>query len=123
MARSDALAAAAARIAAEIDARALVACTTSGGTARRLASHRSPIPLLAFTSDPAVRSQLALVWGVETFVIPAQASTDALIGEVERAMLAIGRGEPGERIVIVAGTPPGTAGNTNTIRVHQLGGT
>jgi pyruvate kinase len=122
MARSDALAAAAARVAAEIHARALVACTTSGATARRLASHRVPIPLLAFTSDPAVRSQLALVWGVETFVIPAQDSTDAMIAEVERAMLALGRGQPGDRIVIVAGTPPGTSGNTNTIRVHALAG-
>ena len=122
MARTDALAAAAARIAAEINARALVACTTSGGTARRLASHRCPMPLLAFTRDPAVRSQLALVWGVETFVIPAPLDTDAMIVEVERAMLELGRGQPGDRVVIVAGTPPGTAGNANTIRVHQLGG-
>jgi len=69
-----------------------------------------------------VRSQLALVWGIETFVVPAVADTDAMVEQVERAMLEIGRGDHGDRIVIVAGTPPGTPGATNTIRVHRLGG-
>ena len=42
----------------------------TGETARRLARYRSPIPLLVFTSTPATRSQLALIWGVETFIVP-----------------------------------------------------
>jgi pyruvate kinase len=119
--RQEAIAAAAARVAHEIGARALVAFTRSGSTAHRLASHREPVPLLAFTTEPAVRSQLALAWGVETFVVPTVTHTDEMIAQVDRAMLELGRGEPGDLVVIVAGTPPNVPGSTNTLRIHRLG--
>ena len=35
-----------------------------------MARYRSPIPVIAFTPDPVVRNQLALSWGIETFVVP-----------------------------------------------------
>jgi pyruvate kinase len=120
--REQALAGAAARVAADLDAVALVACTVSGATARRLASHRSSVPLLAFTTEPSVRSQLALAWGLETFVVPRVTDTDSMIAQVDRALLGLGRGRPGDVVVIVAGTPPGSEGHTNTMRVHRLGG-
>jgi pyruvate kinase len=41
--------------------------------------------------------------------------------QVERAMLELGRGAPGDPVVIVAGTPIGAVGSTNTVRVHRLG--
>ena len=110
-----ALADSAARLAVRIDACALVAFTTSGSTARHLASHRAPTPLLAIATDPAVRSQLALVWGVETFVECPRAVDRRDGRQVDHAMLALGRGQKGERVVIVAGTPPGVPGTTNTI--------
>jgi pyruvate kinase len=105
-----------------VGASALVAFTQSGDTARRLAEHRSPIPLLAFTPEPAVRSQLALVWGVETFLVPTVAHTDEMVLQVERAMLDLGRMQPGELVTIVAGSPPSTTGSTNAMRVHRVGG-
>lgn len=58
-----AMARAAAEIGDFLDARFLVAFSQSGDTARRLSRYRSPIPLLAFTPDPATRSQLSLTWG------------------------------------------------------------
>ena len=79
---------------------------------------RSPF---AVTTQPAVRSQLALVWGVETFVVRDADHTDAMVAQVDRAMLDLGRGARGDVVVIVAGTPPGTAGSTNMLRVHRLG--
>jgi pyruvate kinase len=117
----DAIALAAARVAHDLGARALVAFTESGASARRLARHREAIPLLAFTPEPAVRSQLALTWGVETFIVPRVSHTDGMVAQVERAMLELGRGVPGDRVVIVAGSPPGTIGTTNLIRVLTLG--
>ncbi len=120
-AQPDALAAAAAHVAADVGAIALVAFTLSGSTARLLARQRCPIPLLAFTTEPAVRSQLALTWGVETFVVPYASETDEMVRQVDRAMIELGRGRRGDSVVIVAGTPPGAAGNTNLIRVHHLG--
>jgi len=119
--RQDAIAAAAVRIAEDTRARALVAFTESGASARRVASRRSAIPLYAFTSQPAVRSQLALQWGIETFVVPRVDHTDDMVAQVDRSMLELGRGAPGDLVVVVAGTPPGAVGSTNTVRVHKLG--
>jgi pyruvate kinase len=91
-----------------VGARALVAFTMTGETARRLARYRSPIPLLAFTTEPATRSQLALTWGVETFLVPTVGHTDGMVRQVEAALLEMGRCEKGDKVVIVAGSPPGT---------------
>ena len=104
-----------------LNARALVAFTQSGDTVRRLSRLHSKLPLLAFTPVPAVRSQLALTWGTETFLVEEVQSTDAMVRQVDGAMLSIGRFAPGDLVVVVAGSPPGTSGSTNLIRVHRLG--
>jgi pyruvate kinase len=104
-----------------VGAKALVAFTLSGAGARLLAAQRPALPVLAFTPDPRVRSQLALVWGVETFLEPAPADTDEMTAHVDRAMLELARAEAGDAVVVVAGTPPGTEASTNTLRVHRLG--
>lgn len=116
-----AIAKAAAQVGAQVGARALVAFTQSGDTARRLAEHRSPIPLLAFTPMPEVRSQLSLVWGVETFLVPSVQHTDEMVRQVDSAMLELGRMQAGELVTIVAGSPPATSGSTNALRVWRLG--
>ena len=104
-----------------LSARALVAFTQSGDTVRRLARLHTRLPLLAFTPAPEVRSQLAMTWGVETFLVDFVDSTDAMVRQVDAAMLALDRFQPGDLVVIVAGSPPGTVGSTNLIRVHRLG--
>jgi pyruvate kinase len=117
----DAIARAAGEVGSVVGARALVAFTMTGETARRLARHRCPIPLLAFTTEPATRSQLALTWGVETFLVPPVAHSDDMVRQVEAALLDVGRCGKGDRVVIVAGSPPGTPGRTNALRVHRIG--
>ncbi len=104
-----------------LNAKALAAFTQSGDTVRRLARLHSRLPLLAFTPVPAVRSQLALTWGTETFLVPRVDSTDAMVRLVDHAMLSIGRFARGDVVVVVAGSPPGTVGSTNLLRVHRLG--
>jgi pyruvate kinase len=116
-----AIARAAAEVGEFLGAKALIAFTQTGDTARRLARHRSPIPLLAFTPVQAVRSQLALTWGVETFLVAEVEHTDDMVAQVERELLGIGRCQVGERVVIVAGSPPGIPGSTNAMRVHRMG--
>ncbi len=116
-----AIARAAAEVGAIIGAKALVAFTMTGETARRLARYRSPIPLLAFTTDPAIRSQLALTWGVETFIVPEVRHTDDMVHEVDSALVNLNRCAIGDKIVIVAGSPPGSPGKTNALRVHRIG--
>ena len=104
-----------------LNAKALVAFTSSGDTVRRLARLHTSLPLLAFTSIPEVRSQLALSWGTETFLVPEVATTDAMVLEVDKALLQLGRYSKGDQVVIVAGAPPGTVGSTNLIHVHRIG--
>ena len=116
-----AIARAAAEVGAIVGARALVAFTMTGETARRLARYRSSIPLLAFTSVPATRRQLALTWGVETFIVPLVDHTTEMVRQVEQVLLDIGRCEKGDKLVIVAGSPLGSPGKTNSLRVHRIG--
>ena len=108
-------------IAERLNAKAIVAFTTSGDTAKRVARLHSQLPLLAFTPHPAVRSQLALTWGAETFLSPEVKSTDDMMEAIDEALLGMDKYEEGDMIVVIAGTPPGISGNTNMIQVHQLG--
>lgn len=112
---------AAREIGERLDAKALVAFTQSGDTVRRLARLHTPLPLLAFTALPEIRSQLAMTWGTETFIVPQAHTTDGMIRQVDKALLDLGRYERGDLMVIVAGAPPGTEGSTNMIHVHRIG--
>lgn len=108
-------------IAERLNAKAIVAFTTSGDTAKRVARLHSKLPLLAFTPDPAVRSQLALTWGAQTFLSDTVDSTDDMMTTIDRSLLAMEDYKEGDLIVVIAGTPPGIAGNTNMIQCHLLG--
>ena len=104
-----------------LNARALVAFTSSGDTAKRVARLRSRLPLLVFTPQQEVRSQLALTWGVETFLVDDVSSTDKMMKSLDEALLAMEEYNYDDMMVVVAGSPPGISGNTNMIQVHLLG--
>jgi pyruvate kinase len=116
-----ALTVAASQIARNIGAKALVAFSQTGDTVRRLSRLHCNLPLLAFTPVAEVRDQLALSWGVETFLTSFVEHTDDMFRQVDQAMLGLGLAKPGEYVVVVAGSPPNAPGSTNTLRVHQLG--
>jgi pyruvate kinase len=105
-----------------IGAQHLVTFTVSGDSARRMSRLRSRIPLFAFTPVPGIRNRLALSWGIETFLVPFVQTTDEMVAQVDESLLSNGRLAKGETVVIVAGSPPGTAGSTNAVRVHVVGG-
>jgi pyruvate kinase len=119
--RSGAIVRAARDIAEAMDVKALATFTQTGDSARRLAALHPRQPLLAFTIDGRVRSQLALSWGVETFLVPSVQHTDDMVRQVDFSLLSIGRLREGDRVVVVAGSPPNTPGSTNLIRVHEVG--
>ncbi len=119
--RGGVIAKAAAEVAERVGAKYLVAFTTSGDSARRLARYRSRIQVLAFTPEPVVRSQLSLTWGVETFLSRPVEHTDEMVRQVDEQLLEIGRVKEGELVVIIAGSPPGIPGSTNALRIHRMG--
>ncbi|MBL1065379.1 pyruvate kinase [Streptomyces sp. 7-21] len=105
-----------------LGARALVAFTKSGDTARRLSRYRAVQPILAFTTEPATRNQLSLTWGVETFVVPYANHTDEMVELCDAEVTKLNRYQPGDTLIITAGSPPGVPGTTNMVRVHHLNG-
>ncbi len=115
------IAKAAAQVGEAIGARYLVAFTSTGDSARRLARYRGPIPILAFTTRDDTRSQLSMTWGVETFKMDEVEHTDEMVRQVDEALLAIGRVAEGEQVVLIAGSPPGIPGSTNALRIHRMG--
>ena len=115
------IAKAAAEVADRVGAKYLVAFTQSGDSAQRLARLRSPIPVLAFTPEAQVRSQLSLTWGVEAFLTSRVEHTDQMVRQVDEELLRIGRVQEGELVVIIAGSPPGIPGSTNALRIHRMG--
>jgi pyruvate kinase len=115
------IAKAATEVAERVGAKYLVAFTQSGDSARRLSRHRGEIPILAFTPLAAVRSQLSLSWGIETFKVSSVEHTDEMVKQVDEALLQIGRVREGDLVVIIAGSPPGIPGSTNALRVHRMG--
>jgi pyruvate kinase len=79
------------------------------------------VPILAFTPNGRTRNQLTLVWGVETFQVDNVNHTDEMVRQVEAELLDHERAALGDRVVIVAGVPPGVPGTTNGLRVHLMG--
>ena len=77
--------------------------------------------MIAFTPNAEVRSQLTLVWGIETFLVPEVKHTDQMAMQVDESLLACARCVEGDQVVIVAGSPPGIPGSTNALRVHVMG--
>ncbi len=119
--RSGIVCRAAAQVAEAVGAKLVVAFTQSGDSARRLSRYRGPVPVLAFTPVQGVRSQLALTWGVETFLTATVEHTDEMVMQVDHSLLEIGRVTEGDEVVIVAGSPPGIPGSTNALRLHRMG--
>ena len=113
---ADALVAAARRAAEGSSTACLVAYTTTGGTARRLARERPLQPVVALTPHLDVARRLALVWGLEPRVAKDPAALDDMTDEAVRVAHALGLAKASERILILAGTPFGAPGAANLLR-------
>jgi pyruvate kinase len=117
----DEVVAAAACRAAESSGAAAICCfTLSGTTARLLAHFRPPVPVVAFSTEQAVRRRCALYWGVIPALMEPVKNADAMADAVAERLVEDGIAHPGDRLVLVHGSPMGVAGKTNSIRLHQI---
>lgn len=112
---------AAASMAEHLDARYLVTFTQSGQSAQKMSRLRRPIPMLAFTPLESTRRRLALTWGIQTYRVPEVRHTDDMVWQVDQVMQSSNLAEIGDQLVIIAGMPPGTAGSSNMLRIHEVG--
>ena len=95
--------------------------TASGDSLRRVARLRSAVPTIAFTPSADTMRQVSMVWGSKTFMVKPVQHTDQMMSQVDEILLAQGLAKIGDEVVVVAGTPPGVPGSTNTLRVHRVG--
>jgi pyruvate kinase len=95
--------------------------TEGGDSLRRISRLRSAVPVLSFTPNIQTARELSLVWGSRTFLVPKVTHTDAMFEQVDISVLEQGMCKVGDEVVVVAGTPPGVPGSTNTLRVHKVG--
>lgn len=104
-------------LAENIKAVAIVAETASGATALQIAARRSEIPLIAVTNRPRTSQQLALVFGVKSYVRPANSQAASKLTDWLRSNRLF---EAGDVVVTVSGRYPGRVGTTDTIKVRVL---
>ena len=113
----DALIAAATRATEARSTACLVAYTTTGGTARRLARERPQHPMLAIAPNEAVARRLAVVWGLEPRVARQPRGIAAMTEEAAHMAADLGLASPGARVLIIAGPPMGAPGAANLLRI------
>lgn len=104
----------------DIGAKAIIAVTKSGRTARRVSKFRPHEPIIASTPDKKTFHQLSLSWGVLPVLALNQADEESLIRHSIDCAKQIDAVEPGDRVVITAGVPVDTAGNTNLLKVATV---
>jgi len=117
----EAVAEAACRAAQVLHAKAIVAFTQSGFSARLISSERPDVPVVAFTPFPEVQRRLGLYWGVSSRLIRKVETTDEMVQEVEATLLGDGTVRNGDVIVIISGAPLWVAGTTNLLKLHHVG--
>jgi pyruvate kinase len=112
---------AAAFCAQELKARAIVAFTQSGSTARLVSQDRPPVPIIACTPFERVRRRLALDWGVQPRLIPRLSTTDEMVASIEAHLLADRTVRYNDILIIVAGAPLWVRGTINLLKLHRVG--
>jgi pyruvate kinase len=116
---SAAISRAACWLAHDLQAKAIVASTASGSTARLVARYRTAAPVVGLSSDPATCRQLTLSWGVLPALVEAYGSSDEMFLRACQWVDRTGLAGPGDRLVFTAGVPHGT-GRTNLLKVVDL---
>lgn len=105
----------------DIDAAAIIALTKYGQTARRMSKFRPDVPIVAATPVEKTFHQLSLSWGVYPVIARYQSTTDQLFIHAVDCAKQIDLVTDGDRVVVVAGIPLDTPGNTNILKVEQVG--
>ena len=117
---AEALSHSAATLASDLNAMAIVVCTRTGATARKVSRFRPNISIIGMTTDIHAYRKLALSWGVFPVLAEEVNSVDILFYFAKQTALKSGLAKKGDTIVITGGTPNGKSGNSNLISVETI---
>ena len=104
----------------DIEAKAIVACSLSGMTARMVSRFRSPVPIVGLTTNETTWRKLSLSWGVIPAMCETFTSTDVLFYTAKKIASKALNLSKGDRIVITGGDTTGHSGNTNLIKIEEI---
>ena len=107
-------------MAIDIDAKAIVACSLSGMTARMVSRFRSPVDIIGLTTNETTWRRLALSWGVIPAMCEEFTSTDVLFYTAKKIASRTLDLKKGDKIVITGGDTTGKSGNTNLIKIQDI---
>ena len=107
-------------MAIDIDAKAIVACSLSGMTARMVSRFRAPVAIIGLTTNENTWRKLALSWGVIPAMCEQFTSTDVLFYTAKKMAIKELGLTKGDRIVITGGDTTGYSGNTNLIKIEEI---
>lgn len=116
----DAISHATCGMAMDIDAKAIVACSLSGMTARMVSRFRSPVDIIGLTTDERTWRKLALSWGVVPEICEKFTSSDVLFYTARKMAEKNLDLKSGDKIVITGGVTTGQSGNTNLIKIEEI---
>ena len=107
-------------MAIELEAKAIVACSLSGMTARMVSRFRPPVPIIGLSTDENTWRKLALSWGVIPAICEKFSSTDVLFYTAKKIAEQNITLNKGENIVITGGNTSGVSGTTNLIKIEDI---
>jgi pyruvate kinase len=110
----------AAKMANEIEAKAICTLTNSGYTAFQISAWRPEAHILVFTSNKRILSRLNLLWGVRAYFYDRFVSTDETVVDLNRIANELGYVEKGDYLINLAAMPIAAKGMVNTLRVSQV---
>jgi pyruvate kinase len=111
---------AAATLAANAQAAAIVAVTRGGKTARVLSALRPPVPVYAATDDGRVAQRLALSWGVAPVLTELGGDVNAAASRIGQELVERGSIPPASAIVVVSVTPDLAPGPSNFLKLQRV---
>jgi pyruvate kinase len=112
-----AVATAAADLASAIAATAIVAYTSSGTTAARIARKRPAVRTLAVTPNRNIARRLCLLWGAHSVLSHDVHGYEEMVGHATELAIQEKFASKGDNLVVVSGVPFGRTGTTNNLRV------
>jgi len=118
---TDALAGAANYAAEQLDAKFIVVFTQTGFAARLMSKFRPTQPIIALTPSSWVARRMNILWGVQPFVLKDVGEYhEQIVDRVDDFLLSRDIVSPGDRLVILMGSPIYQRAKTNLLRVHRV---
>lgn len=103
-----------------LSAKAIVAATNSGATAKLVSKYKPKCPIIAITPHEQVKRGLSLNFGVFPILCEKFSTTDDILKEAKRIVKDLNFAQDGDDIIVAAGMPTTYTGGTNMLKIEKI---